>query len=588
MSKLSEINLNKNGMEKEKIESENQNSNKDHLLKAKSSIKENSNNLNNSNDEKLSKLLNTKKVIKSEQNKFNKFNSDFICDNFTLKKNPNIQRKINSEEERFKKIRKKLSERNNNINKRVKIFVPAKDYLDLLEDIDAEETEEIKKMINNFDINDNSEEEKLDNFIMNRIFSASNKFNSEIDNKNKNNNINSNFEIEDKYKNKIFDKQSPINFIKEKEYKNYIKNISNININQTYSKHIESKYLKIYEDNFTTFIGEIFFKHGKYEEDINKYNDCSLFIIKSSLYILKPRKEKILNKKDNSIDLSFPLLYLDFNILSCILLINKDKTTKEFQIKILGTNKSFSFILKDEKDYNKYIYLIGGIIHDSEGYKQNKLGLSLRNNIFYKEIYITSTNFESKAKTGDLLLFKSIDICADLQRLYTCDTYDHVGIVYKDNNKIKIFESTSIGKCSPLNWNYFKILLFNLVYHKIAYRQLIYENDNKDRVLENQSILEEKCKNFFNEIEGKNYYLSLSKILCCQKPDDYEYNKKFENSQGFCCSALAAALYVKIGVARLEKSVHSIKPGDFEQNKNKIFFEKGYHLGPEQVLDFSE
>ena len=43
--------------------------------------------------------------------------------------------------------------------------------------------------------------------------------------------------------------------------------------------------------------------------------------------------------------------------------------------------------------------------------------------------------FEYYAKTGDILLFKSMDKCADLQRLYTCDSYDHVGIIYKENNK---------------------------------------------------------------------------------------------------------------------------------------------------------
>ena len=121
-----------------------------------------------------------------------------------------------------------------------------------------------------------------------------------------------------------------------------------------------------------------------------------------------------------------------------------------------------------------------------------------------------------------------------------------------------------MGKCKPLPWNIFKILFFNLVYEKIAFRQLIYENKNEEQ------IIEEKCKNFFKLIEGKNYYLSISTFLCCQKPDTYEFEKKFEESKGFSCSALAAALYIKIGLTKLQKSIHSIKPGDFEQRKNKI------------------
>ena len=103
-------------------------------------------------------------------------------------------------------------------------------------------------------------------------------------------------------------------------------------------------------------------------------------------------------------DSSFPLLCLNFNLLTCILLINKNKNIKEFQIKILETNKTFSFILNEEKEFNKYIYLIRDMINNSEGFKKNKLGLSLRNNIFYKNIYITPLDFESTAKTGDILL----------------------------------------------------------------------------------------------------------------------------------------------------------------------------------------
>ena len=595
MSKLNEKNSNNNEIEKEVITSEQKIINKNYLLKAKSSIKEELNSFYNKNEEIQFKLPNTKRIIKSDQIQFKKLNSNYICNNFTLKKEP--QRKINSEEERFKKIKKKFSERNNNINERVKIFVPAKEYLDLLEELDEEENEEMNNIINNVEINDNSEDKKLNNCIINRIFSASNKFNSEKNDVVKKNDLNKNQEISDRKQNIIIDKHSFIYDIhyEEEKIQKKGKNIKSNNDKNNFREKIQSKFLKNIEDNYTTLIPEIYFKYGEYESDVNKYDRCSLLIINNCLYILKQGEKEILNKKDmlinnlkNYINVSSPLLlFIDFDLLSCILLINKNKSAKEFQIKILGTHKSFSFVLKDEKEYNKYIYLIGGIIYNSEGHKHNQLGLSLRKDILYNEIYVTPSNFELTAKTGDLLLFKSIDTCADLQRLYTCDNYDHVGIVYKENNRIKIFESTSIGKCSPLDWHYFKLLLFNLVYNKIAFRQLIYDNGDKDKVIENQNIIEEKCKNFFREIEGKNYYLSITNFLCCQKPEEYEYDKKFQESKGFCCSALAAALYIKIGVAKLQKSIHSTKPGDFEQIRNKICFEKDYFLGPEKILDFS-
>ena len=219
-------------IETEKISSELKTLNNNNLLRAISSIKEEVKNssffkessLNNSKEEKQFKLSNAKRVIKSEQNKFNQLYSENICGNFTLKKESNILKKFNSEEERFKKIKKKLSERNNNINKRVKVFVPAKEYVDLLEEIDAEETEEMKNVINNVEINDNSEEEKLNNFIIHKMLSASNKFNTQKNDAefkkdidiNKKNILNRNIGIENRNKNKIIDKNSSIYDVKYK------------------------------------------------------------------------------------------------------------------------------------------------------------------------------------------------------------------------------------------------------------------------------------------------------------------------------------------------------------------------------------
>jgi hypothetical protein len=369
----------------------------------------------------------------------------------------------------------------------------------------------------------------------------------------------------------------------------------------------EYDYCNIYTTN-------IYFKYGEYSSNISKYQESILLLRKQFLYILNQNASiineesiryfnpdisiinylEINDNKDktknnyllkNTYNLSSPLLSLNFDLLSCKLLVNKNN--KEFQIIVLGTKEKFSFILNDMDLFKKYIYLIQNIISNSEGSKYNLLGLSLRNNIFYREIYITPYEFEVQAKTGDLLLFRTIDKCADCQRLFTCDNYDHVGLIIKENKKILIFESTSLGKCDTLSWNHFKSLFFNLVYHKIAYRKLNYENDDIKKVTENQKNLEEKCKIFKEEIKGKNYYLSISRFLCCKRPDKYEYDKKFKEAQGFCCSALAAAMYIKLGIAKLEKSVHSVRPGDFEQDRNRITFEKGYSLGPEKIIEFS-
>ena len=598
MSKNIQINTDKNGIEAEKLSSEENTIIKKDPKKSKTFENEEIKNSNfakeissdNYNFEKNPKLSNSQRILEKSKNKYKKLNSDKI-QGYNSLKNSNLKFNCKSELERFNKIKKKLSEKNNNMNKRVKIFVPASEYLDLLEEIDAEEDDQINNDTKNKDINNNSEEEKLSNFFVNKMFN---------DNKLKKDNYLENMNPE----NKSDEVSSLPDLYYQFENYSYKKNINKKGNKLSLMEKRQLKYLKDFEEFYNIFINEVLFKYGNYKENINEYKKSILILKKNYLYVFElcafnkqennteflvfkdilnnlTKKYSIIKLLLNS-DSSFPLLCLNFNLLTCILLINKNKNIKEFQIKILGTNKTFSFILNEEKEFNKYIYLIRDMINNSEGFKKNKLGLSLRNNIFYKNIYITPLDFESTAKTGDILLFKSLDTFADLQRLYTCDNYDHVAIILKENNKIKIFESTSMGKCSPLSWIHFKMLFFNLVYDKIAYRELIIENKNEEK------IIEEKCKNFFKEIEGKKYYLSISKFLCCQKPDKYEYEKKFEESKGFCCSALVAALYIKIGIAKLIKSVHSIKPGDFEQRRNKIYFEKGYFLGAEKILEFSE
>jgi len=581
--------------------------------------------------------------IKTPQNsKFKKYKSDNISGYFTFNNN-NATKPLpmDSEQERFDKIKYKTTKiKNNNIIKRVREFVPAKEYLNLLDELDEEE-EEMNIDIKNSKIkddskidkdNNNSENQNLNNIEDKKINGESksleelkdiNKIietnNEEI--KNDNNFINK----------KVFDiynidinldcNSKKENNEKENDllYSNlYDKNLLQKNFykRELIKEKKELKFKKEFYDNFSIYTTNILFKYGEYNNNINNYQKCVLLLRKPFLYVLNPslnpiteesvkffnpdislinyieKKSNIKNNNNyilkNKFNLSSPLLSLNFNLLSCILLINKNININEFQIMILGNRNKFSFIINDKEIFNKYIYLIQNMIKNTEGSHENKLGLSLRNNNFYKEIYITVSDFERQAKTGDLLLFKTIDTCANCQRFFTCDNYDHVGIILNKNKKIYIFESTSLGKCTPLSWNSFVQLLFNLVYYKIAYRKLNYENKNDENRKKNMQKLEENCKSFIEEIKGKDYYLSIPRFLCCKTPDNYEYENDWNKAKGLCCSALAAAIYIKVGVIKLEKSVHSTRPGDFEHDRNRITFEEGYSLGPEKIIEFSE
>ena len=595
-----------------------------------------------------SSISNKVSLKTQELKKFKKLNSEKIFNYFSFNNNIIKSSTVNSDQERFHKtiLKDNLME-NGNAIKRIREFAPAKEYIALFEELDEEETNhEIKndsiyeesKIIP--EINNNCENrniKKEDNNIEEQILKEKIKENikkeeninenieenNKIDNnevKPKNCDIN-NIDInEDSYKKEIDQKINDL--LKENE--NFFYNTKKRYIAEQKSyefdnimKERDKKFKEEYRNNFSVYYTDIFFKYGEYSENINEYQNCILLIKKHFLYVLCNDSIGITNETikffnpdislinileknenitkntgnnyllKNKFNISSPLLCINFNLLSCILLINKNNI-REFQIMILGTKNKYSFIIDKKDIFNKFIFLIQNLIRNTSGSRKNKLGLSLRNNIFYKDTYISYKEIEYIAKSGDLLLFRTMDKCADCQRLYTCDQYDHVGIIIIDNNSIKIFESTSMGKCNTISWKHFIHFLFNLVYYKITYRKLNYENNDIQKKIQNQKDLQDKCKSFLDEIQGKDYYLSIPNFICCKKPENYEFKNDWNKAKGFCCSALAAAFYIKIGVVKLEKSVHSTRPGDFEQDKNRLTFENGYSLGPEKIIEFSE
>jgi hypothetical protein len=51
--------------------------------------------------------------------------------------------------------------------------------------------------------------------------------------------------------------------------------------------------------------------------------------------------------------------------------------------------------------------------------------------------------FASKAKTGDLLIFRGLDCPANCQRCFTRAHYDHVALLIKKGEQLYVYESTS-------------------------------------------------------------------------------------------------------------------------------------------------
>ena len=357
---------------------------------------------------------------------------------------------------------------------------------------------------------------------------------------------------------------------------------------------------------------------------IYQSKECIFLLIKEFLYILefKPklkeeekevnrmlnpdlslinqlRKEEFLNHINKNIlkhdyDLSCPLVCLNLNLLTCKMLLDnntKNKRTKnkqyEIQILILGTSTKFSFFFQNSEIYQKAIYILGPKIVYSQGNDLNKLGLSLREKDFYRDTYISNEEFEAITKTGDLLLFRTMDCISDCQRVFTRDKYDHIVLIIKRQGVIELLEATSNDNISLLDWKQFKYRFYNLVFKKIVLRRLNIEEDDPVKLKKTEEGIAKKTNEFIDKILKKKYIMSVLKMAFDRKPKEYEIKGEWEKGKGYCCSALTGAFYIYNGIMKLEKSVHCIRPGDFEQDRNKITFLPGFSLGPEKIIEFS-
>ena len=415
----------------------------------------------------------------------------------------------------------------------------------------------------------------------------------------------------------------------EKEFyssKNIINEIDYFNDNDSQSnsfkriKNLSFQEIMFFKDSQYEYKYALLERNETYRTSII-YNEkkCNLLIVREYLYILEiksneTKDSKNINNPDLSLiyqlekeeknteientlkenyELSHPLACINFNLLSCKLLLNKKDINKssnglyEIQIIILGTKVKISFYIENYDIYKKFAYIIGQKIYISEGNKINKMGLCLRNQNFYKDTYISNAEFESIAKTGDMLLFITMDCLSDVQRVFTRDQYDHTALVVIVDGELEILEATSNEKCSLLRWNRFKLYLYNLIFKKIVLRRLNIEEKDPEKVKEIRNNIDEKTKTFIQKIHKKEYEMSLLKMAFSRKPEEYELKGEWEKGSGYCCSALNAAFYVYNGIMKLEKSVHSIRPGDFEQDKNRLTMMPGFSFGPEKIIEFS-
>ncbi len=288
----------------------------------------------------------------------------------------------------------------------------------------------------------------------------------------------------------------------------------------------------------------------------------------------------------NIYDIYHPKFCINFNLMTVFLTINSK--TKEIILNILST-KILIFKLKipnqNNELFTRIINVLQSQIQNSRGYYMNLFGISLRKDFSYN-YFIKASEFEYKAKTGDILLFKGFEFSAKLQRLYTKKDYDHVAILRKKNGILYVYEATTKDGCKERKWQEFINYLWNLLYDKMVFRELIIKTDSFEERNKIEKYIDRQYEDFLKNTQGKNYKMYLCTICCGSHKKKSQENNLWKNKKGFICSSLIMGAYLQMGICKYTKNVNEILPGEFSQDFLLPFTDK-FELGPEIIIDFS-
>ena len=379
-----------------------------------------------------------------------------------------------------------------------------------------------------------------------------------------------------------------------------------------------------------------------------EYKFGHLTLINSKLTIIQyesNKKENILNDsiplynrtitsfiKDINItakeNILYPIFFIDFNLVTCELQIHKKK--QKFRLIILGKNITTKDYDNDE-DYiekyrivkfkmptvSKYVFdlvckNINKSIILSNGYRNNIFSINIRKN-FCTEYFMNYKEFAKRANTGDIILFRGYATESKLQRGFTSAEYDHVGLLFKKDNILHLYESTGKDGVKLRPWSEFITYYWYLLYEKMTFRELkvteekmkefIYEenqkfikNFNLDEAIPNNNenhnnqkklkkrfydVLDKKINDFVNHTEDKKYTFSKMGYLC-----NSTMRKDTINRKGYSCSELVAACYYCSDIISDQLEASNYLPGSFARESD-IPFKKGFSFGEEYIIDFS-
>ena len=322
------------------------------------------------------------------------------------------------------------------------------------------------------------------------------------------------------------------------------------------------------------------------------------------------------NSLDETVDIFHPIFFIDFNMVTCELIIHKTK--QKFRLIILGKNLTKKDY-ENDKDYiyryrvvkfsmphqsNEVFKLICEKINKSiilsKGYKYNIFSINLRKN-FCKEFFINYKQFPNEGNTGDILLFKGYSNESKRQRFITNEEFDHVALLVRNKTGLNVFESTGKEGVKLRPWQEFITYYWYLLYDVMAFRKLIIDENamnefiinqtkeikneeeiNKENIKENfWECFNSKIEEFISKTENKKYTFSKIGFLCESK---MKKNSVIRNK--YSCSELIAACYYYIGIITDQLEARNYLPGNYSRN-GIVHFKKGFKLGKQYIIDFS-
>ena len=340
-------------------------------------------------------------------------------------------------------------------------------------------------------------------------------------------------------------------------------------------------------------------------------------------YIMNDTIDKIITGrnalKDKKIENPIYLLNINLDLVTCKLVVHKEKL--KFRLLLLGYNKNNSnnylkkiIVIKFNcLNVEKIIFyhvceIINKCIILSEGYKSNLFGVNFRKNYFTKS-YIDLISFIKEANTCDILLFKSYSSSGKCQRCLTKGDYDHIVLLIKKDNNLKLFDCIEEDGVRLRTFSEFMYFLYPLYYEKITYRKLNisiedmveyihrnnidkYENldnytleDMSTNEIKNKfySIINQKLEIFIHNNNNSKYDFPYCEYVCKSK----NTKNKHKNKNTYFCSELVAAVYMFCQIMSNEYDPFDYLPGRFS-GKEKIEFINGFHFGPEMIIEFSD